>query len=533
MKKYIDYRNYFKDISIFSEQLGSGLQSYVDLHILKKVPRIQSPDLNGNKNNNLNFVAVKNYFSDKFNDIDSGAIKELNILFILMGCPHLIQLLDVDILIINQKMILRIMLPYHTSDLTQFIKQFSFDEKLKYYKSIIDQLLNALLQLSLKGIIHRDIKPDNILIDYEYDTVTNSLIKEPKVYLSDFGLAVQLPCNKNFRNMKLSYQIGTPLYLAPELLSRHRNYDEKVDMWGLGITLITYFLQDAFTYPSDRSYQLADDIAIDAIIYEILENLTEDHSFKSFYNLSFHDHVDIKKLFAKNKYLDNYSKIPQNIINLLSSMLQINPEDRLQITSLFDDIKICPGSDKQLKLGSTNTNLKLYYDVLHKLLDISSDFKLNPRIFISSINLLNKYIHNYDINDDQLLIISACCLYITEKMINESSVNPMEYVDIFDRKFTLTEFQGIEILILQNCNYMVSSCYVDEFINEVSIKTKKESLNLKLPGVDDYNRLIYAAIYTTYPLLDNMYLEIEKNGLFVGDLSNFQLIEFFNQSMDM
>ena len=52
---------------------------------------------------------------------------------------------------------------------------------------------------------------------------------------------------------------------------------------------------------------------------------------------------------------------------------------------------------------------------------------------------------------------------------------------------------------------------------------------MRLPGVDDYNRLIYTAIYTTYPLLDRLYNEIEEDGLFVGELFDFQLIEYLNK----
>lgn len=512
-----NYRDKFKDISIFYDQLGSGQQSTVDLNKLINVPRIQPTD--------KNLVAVKNYNSDQFNDLDSGAIKELNILYRVMGCPHLIQLLDVDILIINQKMILRMMIPYHTNDLTHFIKEISFDEKLKYVRVIIDQLLNALLQLSIKGIIHRDIKPDNILIDYEYNAKSKSLISEPKVYLSDFGLSIQLPCDRKFRHIKLSYDAGTPLYLAPELLSRHSYYDEKVDMWGLGITLVTYFTIEEFTYPSARSYDLAYDIAIDAIIYELLDNLMEDHSFKSFNNLSFHDHINLRKIMTQNQ-IDS-QRIPENIIKLITSMLEVNPIDRLNIMTVFPEITVCPGSDKQLELGETTVDIKSYYDVIHKMLNVSSDFKLDPRIFISAVNLLNKYIHTYEIKD--LWITGASCLYITHKIMNETDTDPRDYIDSFNHKFSYKQFQLAEIEILEKSNYMVSSCYVDEFIDEVAKITKKASLNMRLPGVDDYNRLIYTAIYTTYPLLDRLYNEIEEDGLFVGELFDFQLIEYLNK----
>ena len=523
MKQQTGYRSKFGDISVYSKELGGGSQSIVDLHILTGIPRIQYLDLKDN------LVAVKNYHPDKFGYIQGGAIKEVDILSRLIGCPHLIQLLDVDIVIINQKIMLRIMLPHYTSDLTAFIKRFSFLEKLKYYKVIIDQMLNALLQLSIKGIIHRDIKPDNILVDYEYDANGNLLLKEPNFYLSDFGLSVQLPCERKFRSIKLSYESGTPLYFAPEILSERRNYDEKIDIWALGVTLVTYFLIDEFTYPSEKSYNSADGFGPDAIIYELLDNLVEDHSFQSFNNLSFHDHIDLKKVFTRNGRLDYYINIPENIIKLITSMLEINPKDRLNIMSVFTQITKCHGSDKELKLGSTMVNITSYYDILHKMLVISKDLKLETRTFISALNLLNKLIHTYDVYDPELFLAGASCLYITSKISDEESISPEEYINLFDNKFTLKQFRQTEIFTLQISNYMVSSCYVDEFIYEVENITRRASLKLRLPGINDYNRLFYTMINFTYSLLDKMYRKIEEDAVFVGQLTNSEMIEYLNK----
>ena len=166
------------------------------------------------------------------------------------------------------------------------------------------------------------------------------------------------------------------------------------------------------------------------------------------------------------------------------------------------------------------------------MLNVSKDIKLDTRIFISAINLLNKLIHTYDVYDSELLIVGASCLYVTHKISVEDNIDPEEYVYLFsdfDRKFTLKQFREMEVFILQSSNYMVSSCYVDEFIYEVENLTKKASLKLRSPGVNDHNRFIYSAINFTYPLLDKMYRKIEEDGVFVGELFDFEMVEYLNK----
>ncbi|KAF3607241.1 hypothetical protein DY000_02049074 [Brassica cretica] len=85
------------------------------------------------------------------------------------------------------------------------------------------QLASALQFSHLHGVAHRDVKPQNLLLD-----------KEGNLKVSDFGLSA-LP--EHLRDGLLHTACGTPAYTAPEIISR-RGYDgAKADAWSCGVIL--------------------------------------------------------------------------------------------------------------------------------------------------------------------------------------------------------------------------------------------------------------------------------------------------------
>ena len=100
--------------------------------------------------------------------------------------------------------------------------------------------MKAMKYLHEKKILHRDLKSDNILINYddENDKKNNNIIKG-KIKIIDFGFARYL--TKELAGSA----IGTPIYMDPGILlklNKDKNYanyayDEKADIWSLGIVM--------------------------------------------------------------------------------------------------------------------------------------------------------------------------------------------------------------------------------------------------------------------------------------------------------
>jgi len=107
--------------------------------------------------------------------------------------------------------------------LSEMIKKEKFS--LRDAALIIERLASALDHAHSKGIIHRDIKPDNVLFDASNNP-----------YLSDFGVAKLTEAAVSATDASTNEAMGTAIYISPEQ-ARGEDIDSRADVYGLGAIL--------------------------------------------------------------------------------------------------------------------------------------------------------------------------------------------------------------------------------------------------------------------------------------------------------
>ncbi|KAK2657601.1 hypothetical protein Ddye_010653 [Dipteronia dyeriana] len=163
--------------------------------------------------------------------------REIKILQNLCGGPNVVKLLD--IVRDQHSKTPSLIFEYVNSTDFKVLYPTLTDYDIRYY---IYELLKALDYCHSQGIMHRDVKPHNVMIDHELR----------KLRLIDWGLAEFYHPGKEY-----NVRVASRYFKGPELLVDLQDYDYSLDMWSLGCMFAgMIFRKEPFFYGHDNHDQL-------------------------------------------------------------------------------------------------------------------------------------------------------------------------------------------------------------------------------------------------------------------------------------
>jgi calcium-dependent protein kinase len=115
------------------------------------------------------------------------------------------------------------------------------------------KILHAINYCHSHGIVHCDLKPDNIIFESPNEEEENEdILNLLDLKLLDFGLSSRIK-----KNEKLNNTVGTAYFIAPETIKGE--YDEKCDVWSIGVILY-YILSGKFPFTGNSNFEIFEKI---------------------------------------------------------------------------------------------------------------------------------------------------------------------------------------------------------------------------------------------------------------------------------
>lgn len=440
------------------------------------------------KNNEI--VALKKYSESEFEGVSISRIRELAC---LKACdhPNIIPMLWYD----ND--FKYIVIPHYQQDLREFRVAHANDLNEILIANISKQILEGVYYLHSKGIMHRDIKSQNILITGNEGNYKISII--------DMGLCRDVSIvDKNYQKSPV---VCTLHYRPPEILLGQKCYGYEVDMWSVGCVIME-LMTKCILFPMGYGDPETD------ILYGIFQLLGSPSTD-----------------YTKNNYWPGVSKLPKyrkdwptwsgnfdtkigkewdpNLIKLVKGLLKLDPSKRLLSHEALNNSFISGGGpppeeninnkqpiiDFRVKYmenmttsshldlskcldNQENINVKMRIIMLDWLAEVCIVHHLQPVTYLRAQNIIDRYLMNNNAKRSNLQLIGITALAIASKMEEVKVIDFYELRDICDtfdatdHTYSIKQIEEMELSILRSLKLELYVPITPNYLHDYSDKMK-------------------------------------------------------------
>lgn len=455
------------------------MASYNNLEFIKTIKKRgdtnSQVDLMREADTEENFFVRKTIFGVEQSLYQAIFTREIRALYKLNTCKNIVKILS------NKNMKVRstgekvgcIFLEYIFGDTLSKINLIMLSSKEKF--NILKQLLNVVEVAHANGIIHRDINPNNIMIDENKD-----------VKVIDFGI-----CKiKEMINSATVYLLGTNRYSAPEVHLHSENASEQSDLYSIGAVI--YYLFTGKTPPLASEFQNEIDTisGIDIELKPIIKKLVMENPLDR-YNDIFELRIDLTNLF--NRFLNINCQI--NIVMDFEKFSKLKKQNLLP---------------KDAKIADATKNIGQNFIELYA-------FKNENDIYIFlGFNYSMECIYEETLNVFRVVDFKKIVPFEREQY-KRKFAEICAKIQVVDPNFIHRQIKN-ESLEIKN----IIDDYYSEYMskNNVNFEYKnkygawRDLLNLTKESIEK-NIIRYS--YDSYSVKNNIYLFVLTKGVFLGD----------------
>ncbi len=208
-------------------------------------------------------------------------------------------------------------MPKYQGSLTQIIPTLYNNYDRQY--NVLNEILNGLIYLHEQGVLHRDLKPQNILYNSDTD-----------IAISDLGLSRQINSD-SCRLTRYGDVFGTQRYISPEQAQNSENVDDKTDIYAFGKILedivtnylhypipnqeLEYIINKCTNSNIDKRFSSSRELKkiVDSVYQNILKITTNDEihnkiSLLEFGLMNFEDMISLAIQLVSNSYEDSIER---------------------------------------------------------------------------------------------------------------------------------------------------------------------------------------------------------------------------------
>lgn len=479
------------------------------------------------KLNNGILVARKTFYP-RDNDLDQSTLREINSLQLLAGAPFIVQILAINVNLdtggYEPQTTASILLTYHTSDLAKFSKIVDPLSRNQVTLRILECMVVALEAMHSQSIIHRDIKSQNILVQYEYNEAARTLKPGTTAYLADFGLG-SVECPLGGRGPRSSF-VYTCIYRPPEILAWSARgkindgieYNSATDIWALGASLYE-MLSGGVPLINSNNCTGREEEENEYLMASVFRKLNIPNLI-SRYNDNFYAmredylrgnisaHVDVKGQLLNVSLTDKWAikpdQVEQFVVDTLENFLQVKPEQRQLPPQILNYLDLAFSGSQPLPLApirDRDGHLKL----VKALLDIAKLMEISVHLVLNALDLLERYASNNVVDPNKAYYWALAALDVSSKMLAIDPILTVFVLRTLQRRrqqyLTWEEFLEIEAIFTRELKFLLVPCSI-EYVWEGIIDAEMDN------GVD-----------VTVDMLEELYTKAYQAGGNMGYLS--------------